>query len=111
MGRWLTVAALAALLAGCGTFDGTLPGDPAREVFGVATTQAGTSEYASPTTASLATLQWKTNQICTAGDSLVRQAVDPGQNGMQFADWRLRCRPYSFSFLGISFANRWSDLD
>ncbi|HUZ74341.1 MAG TPA: hypothetical protein VMU87_15265 [Stellaceae bacterium] len=107
MGRWLMGAALAAMLAGCGTFDGSLPTDAARTAFGVSATQPGTSEYAAPTPQSLQTLHWKVAQTCTGGYALERQAVDPGQNGMQFADWQLRCRPYTFSVLGISFPERW----
>lgn len=111
MGRWLMSAVLAAMLAGCGTFDGSVPTDPARVTFGVSATQPGVGEFAAPDAQSLQTLQWKVSQICTHGYRLQRQAVDPGQDGMQFADWQLRCNPYGLSVLGVSLAHPWWDFD
>lgn len=105
MGRWLVIAAVAGLLGACGTFDGTLPGDPPREVFGVSASQPQAADATTAQPKAVATDQWQTGQICTRGYDRLRQDVEAAGDNMQLVDWQLRCRPYALSIFGVSLPN------
>jgi hypothetical protein len=105
MGRWLLGAALAGLLAGCGTFTGTVATDPSRTLFGVEVSQPAPPPGDAAAQADAAkTLQWKVSQICTTGYGPVHEDVEPAESDHQIVDWQLRCSPYCFSLLGVNFA-------
>ena len=102
--RWLGVPALVALLAGCGSFDGTLPGDPAREVFGISTPQPGAETNTTVTPEAAKVMAWKVRQICTTPAQRQREDVEGAEPPRQLVDWQLRCSPYRLSILGVDLA-------
>jgi hypothetical protein len=108
MGRWIGLAAMLALLGGCGTFTGKVATDPARDVLGVSADQprAGADEAAPQPVLDMTAraLDYKESQICTRGFDPVRQDVEPGSNDRVFADWQFRCKNYHFSLPGIDLA-------
>jgi hypothetical protein len=109
MGRWIVVICAAGLLQACGTYDGTLPGNPGREVFGVSAHQPNLDQGDNATpAASVAAdrkLDWEESQLCTLGTVPVREDVEPGDADKQIVDRQVRCRPYEFSMFGYSLAH------
>jgi hypothetical protein len=109
MSRWLFVICAAGLLQACGTFGGTVAGDPGREVFGVVAHQPDASDGATPASEATPTdaadkkLDWEASQICTLGSMRVSEDVEPGDGGKQLVDRLVRCRPYGLSAFGVSF--------
>jgi len=104
MVRWLGAIALAALLAGCGSFDGSLPGDPAREIFGISTPQSGAENNTAVSPEAAKALAWKTRQVCTGPDQLQREDVEPAEPPRQLVDRQIRCSPYRLSILGVDLS-------
>jgi hypothetical protein len=104
MGRWLLGAALAGLLAGCGTFTGTVATDPSRTLFGVEVSQPTAPGDAAAQADASKTLDWKVSQICSTGYTTAQEDVEPAESDRQLVDRQLRCNPYGFSFLGANFA-------
>lgn len=107
MSRWLVLAALAALVSACGTFDGRLPGDPPREVLGVSAAAAPSG--AATMAQAVATNERSANQICTRGYERLRQDTVAASAGAKLVDWHVRCRPYVFSMFGVPLGNSLSD--
>ncbi len=105
MDRWLAIAALAGLLGACNSFDGTLPGDPPREVFGVSSPQAKVGDATTAQPKTVATLHWQADQICTRGYDRLREDAEATGGDFQLIDWQLRCHPYVLSIFGIPLAN------
>lgn len=104
MTRWLGLVASAALLVGCGSFDGTLPGAPAREVFGISTPQPGAEGNTTVTLEATKALNWKVDRICTTPPLLQREDVEAAEPPRQFVDRQLRCSPYRLSILGVDLS-------
>jgi hypothetical protein len=107
MRRWMVVVCAAGLLQACGSVDGTLPGNPGREIFGVSTHQPNLNQgdNATPTQAADQRLDWEQSQLCTLGTLQVREDVEPGEADQQLVDRLARCHPYEFSMFGFSFAH------
>ena len=107
MRRWMVVVCATGLLQACGSFDGTLPGNPGREIFGVSNHQPnmGQGDSATPSQAAEQSLDWQQSQYCTLGTVPVREDVEPGDAGEQLVDRLVRCQPYEFSMFGFSFAH------
>jgi hypothetical protein len=103
MGRFLYLAVLTTLLAGCVP----IAADPARDEFGLSTarTDAGS---AAPTDADAAKLSWKAGQICIHGNLRTQQDLEPAEAGQQIIDMRLRCGHYDgwdFDYVHMSWSN------
>ena len=109
MRRWMVAVCAAGLLQACGTYDGTLPGNPGRDVFGVSTHQPnanpGDNATPTPTQAAEQRLDWEQSQLCSLGAVQLREDVEPGDADEQLPDRLVRCRPYEFSMFGYSFAH------
>lgn len=94
MRRWLSIAALAGLLAGCAA----TAEEPSRDIFGVATARpTATAGTTTPEAMVDSVLTWKAEQLCTLGYDRVRQDVVPAEEGRQLVDWELRCQPYQLT--------------
>jgi len=105
MTRWICAAGAALLLASCGTFTGQVKGDPSREAVGfLAHDPAGAAAPAAPTPATDRQLDWQVSQICTRGATTLEEEPVPAENDARLVDRLVRCKPYGFSMLGISFA-------
>jgi hypothetical protein len=104
MGRLIWIAMVGALVASCGSFDGAVPGDPAREVLGVSAHQPGSSAAPTVDGDTARKLDWKVSQLCTGGYVGRAQALEPAENDQLLVDWKLRCRPYELSIFGVSVA-------
>jgi hypothetical protein len=107
MGRWAFAVCAALLLQACGTFEGTLPPVPNREVIGVSARQPNPGENVTPapTAAANRKLDWEESQLCTLGPVRVSEAAEPGDADQQLVDRQVRCAPYEFSMFGLSFGN------
>ena len=104
MSRWPSLVATAALLAACGSFDGTLPGDPAREVFGISTPQRGAEGNTTVTPEATNALDWKVRQICSTPSAIQREDVEAAEPPRQLVDRQLRCSAYRLSILGVDLS-------
>jgi len=107
MGRWMFAICAAGLLQGCGSYDGTLAGDPGREIFGVTAYQPKQGENVTPvaTASAQRKLDWEESQICSLGALHVRQDVEPGDPQKDIVDRLDRCQPYELSIFGVSLAH------
>jgi hypothetical protein len=107
MRRWMVVVFAAGLLQACGSFDGTLAGNPGREIFGVSTHQANLNQGDTATASQAAEqrLDWEQSQLCSLGTIQVREDVEPGDAGEQLNDRLVRCQPYELSVFGFSLAH------
>ena len=106
MGRWVTVAS-ALLVASCGTFAGTVPGDNNRDRLGVVVHQATSGDAATAEPDSLRKAAWKASQLCTQGYDQLALNVVPAENDQQLVDLQVRCRIYGLSVLGVPLAGVW----
>ena len=104
MHRRILAVGLAGLVSACGTFTGSVPSVPDREVLGVSAHQPILAEGAAADDATARTLDWKASQLCTTGTEQVRQDVEPAESDQQLVDRLLRCRPYGLSVLGVPLA-------
>jgi len=100
MMRWLGMALLAGLLAGCGSFESSVVGPPDRLEIGVSAARPDAGA-APPDAAVTRQLDWKVAQICTHGEDRVAQETEPAEQGQQLVDRRLRCEPYRLSIFGV----------
>lgn len=100
----ILAAGLAGLLAACNTFAGTVPGDPARDNFGVSTHQPSQGDSGAVDQPSVRALNWQLAQICTLGHETVTQDIDSAERDEQLVDWQTRCSSYRLSILGLSLA-------
>jgi len=104
MKRWFWLAG-ALMLASCGTFTGQVRGVPSREAVGfLAHDPAGAAADAHPTPEVDQQLSWETSQICTLGATTIEEERLPAENDGKLVDRLVRCKPYGFNMLGISFA-------
>jgi len=101
MGRWLSMAVLAGLIAGCGSFMPVIPGNPDRLGIGVSAARPAAAGTAEPDADVSHTLQWKVSQLCTNGSDRISQNFEPAEQDQQLVDWQLRCSPYHLSFIGL----------
>ena len=104
MRRWLLPVSLTVVLAGCGSFDGRVAGDPNRQVIGAVTHQPAAADARSVSPDAGARLEWRVSQLCTTGYDQLREDVEPAESDNQLVDWQLRCRPYALNAFGVSFA-------
>jgi hypothetical protein len=106
MGRWIVAVCAAGLLQACGTFSGTVSGDPGREIVGVMAHQPDQGDAAAPAPSPAADrkLDWQQSQLCSLGAMPVREDVEPGDADQQLVDRLVRCQPYEFSIFGVSLA-------
>ena len=103
MGRFLYLAVLMVLLAGCVP----IATDPARDTFGLSTGRKDAGS-AAPADAEAAKLAWKASQICIHGNDQIRQDLEPAEAGRQIIDIQLRCGHYDrwdFDYVHISWSN------
>jgi hypothetical protein len=94
-------AGLAALVAGCGTFSGTVPGDASRDGFGVSMHQPSEGAGVPVDPAVARTLDWKARQLCTLGYRQTGLDVAAAEGDEELVDQQLRCNDYSLSILGV----------
>lgn len=99
----ITAAAFMLMLAGCGSFTGTVPNNPVRDVLGVSADEPG-GVGTNVIPAAQHALAFKESQICTRGYIPLRQDVERGENDRAFADWQFSCKPYGLSLLGFDVA-------
>jgi hypothetical protein len=104
MRQAIWAAGLAGVLAACSTFAGSVPGDPSRDVLGVAVHQPSPGEGGAVQPAAARAVDWKLSQICTTGHEPVQQEAEPAEGDKQLVDWQTRCSPYRFSVLGVPLA-------
>jgi hypothetical protein len=97
----ILAAALAGLVAGCGSFDGTVPGNAARDTVGVAMHQPSEGEGVAVDPAIARTLDWKASQLCTLGYKRVALDAPAAEGDQQIVDQELRCNDYALSILGV----------
>jgi hypothetical protein len=103
MDRFLHLAVLTALLAGCVP----IAADPVRDTFGLSTARQDAGS-AVATDAEAAKLAWKANQICIHGSVQTQQDIEPAEAGQQIVDRQLRCGHYDrwdFDYVHISWSN------
>ncbi|HWE76527.1 MAG TPA: hypothetical protein VG328_25410 [Stellaceae bacterium] len=103
MGRSLYLIVVLGFLSGCVP----ISIDPARDQFGVSTTQPAAA-IAGPADPQLAELDRKARQICTTGSQGVAPTVQPAANDQQIVDQKLRCGHYdrlNLDYLHMSWAN------
>jgi hypothetical protein len=92
---------LTGLVAGCGSFDGTVRGDPSRDVVGVSMHQPSEGAGVAVDPAVARTLDWKASQLCTLGYQPTAQDVAPAEGDKEFVDQKFRCNDYALSILGV----------
>ncbi len=97
----ILAAGLAALVAGCGTFDGRMPGDPSRDGFGVSMHQPSEGAGVPVDPAVARTLDWKARQLCTLGYRPTASDIVPAEGDKEVVDQKFLCKDYSLSVLGI----------
>ena len=97
----ILAAALAGLVAGCGSFDGTVRGNAARDSLGVAMHQPSEGEGVAVDPATARALDWKASQLCTLGYKQVSLDAPPAEGDKQIVDQQVRCNDYRLSILGI----------
>jgi hypothetical protein len=103
MGRFLSLALLGLILAGCVP----IAHDPARDEFGVSTARpdAGASP---PAADEIAKLDWKAGQICIRGYAQTQRDVEPAESAQQLIDMKLRCGHYDrldFDYVHMDWSN------
>ena len=94
-------AGLAALVAGCGTFNGTVPGDPSRDGLGVSMHQPSEGEAVAVDPAVARTLDWKARQLCTLGYRPTASDIVAAESDKEIVDQKFQCNDYSLSVLGV----------
>ncbi len=103
MGRFLYLAVLTALLAGCVP----IGLDPSRDEFGVSAARPDGGTTA-PGNTETAQLDWKASQICIRGYAKTRQDVEPAEASRQLVDMKLRCGHYDrldFDYIHMDWLN------
>jgi hypothetical protein len=89
MRHCLLLIAFAGLTTAC-----TTESPPDRLLFGVSSDRA-TAETGDESDAKIrASLDWKLNQICTAGYDMVKVDTLPAEEDRQFVNEDVRCKPY-----------------
>ena len=97
----ILAAGLAGLVAGCGSFDGMVRGDPGRDVIGVSMHQPSEGEGVAVDPAVARTLDWKASQLCTLGYRPTTEDVAPAEGDKEIVDQQFRCNDYALSILGV----------
>src|SRR5665213_3106675 len=97
----ILTAGLVALVAGCGSFNGTVRGDPSRDGLGVSMHQPSEGEAVAVDPAVARTLDWKARQLCTLGYRPTTSDIVPAEGDKEVVDQKFRCNDYSLSVLGV----------